>query len=438
MGEEHENSAENAEGFSGVNIPKTTCQPVSFGIIGPSINRTRVITLTNPHTKPLKIASTWTDMPGAKVTRLTTFDPESARISGWNGQVMYVFDKSHSIEEYYEKDEDSTHHAPCQPNKKRFTDMPGGCRQDYVSELLIDAGSEKKAKNNKSKNKENTKNTEDTNIANDDDSILDELSPLANEAWKTKKDGENSRNGRQKYANDEIEKWAEILTSEFVVPPRGRAIFHIAANVGEDNGFIESTSDSMRSNYTFAVLTDDRWMRVPLAASFSTGTLLPVRDVVRASASIGKRHASVPIEVVSTHSIPVMTRVSVLQHSMDGKRGSQKGVIVRHNENDGLIQPNIKEPQISAWVKLDLLSMHQEIFDDDDIMFDTATNEDFEDGEGGEDYLDDENDAVEAAAAEWLRKKKKWYQLHPVKSKRRNFVPDLIRLLRSRSRMHFT
>ena len=415
MGEEHENSAENAEGLSGVNIPKTTCQPVSFGIIGPSINRTRVITLTNPHTKPLKIASTWTDMPGAKVARLTTFDPESARISGWNGQVMYVFDKSHSIEEYYKKDENSTHHAPCQPNKKRFTDMPGGCRQDYVSESLFDAGSEKKVKNNKSKNKENTKNTEDANINNDDDSILDELSPLANEAWKTKKDGENSRNGRQKYANDEIEKWAEILTSEFVVPPRGRAIFHIAANVGEDNAFIESTSDSMRSNYTFAVLTDDRWMRVPLAASFSTGTLLPVRDVVRASASIGKRHASVPIEVVSTHSVPVMTRVSVLQHSMDGKRGSQKGVIVRHNENDGLIQPDIKEPQISAWVKLDLLSMHQEIFGNDDIMVDTATNEDFEDGEGGEDYLDDENDAVEAAAAEWLRKKKKMVSTPPSK-----------------------
>ena len=66
-----------------------------------------VITLTNPHSKPLKIVSTWTDMPGAKVARLTTFDPESARISGWNGQVLYVFDRSHAIE-YYKEGEDST------------------------------------------------------------------------------------------------------------------------------------------------------------------------------------------------------------------------------------------------------------------------------------------------------------------------------------------
>ena len=70
-------------------------------------------------------------------------------------------------------------------------------------------------------------------------------------------------------------------------------------------------------------------MQVPLTVSFSTGSLFPVNDVLHASASLGKRHASVPIEVVSTHTIPVMTRVSVLQHSLDGKRGSQKGVIVR-------------------------------------------------------------------------------------------------------------
>ena len=66
-------------------------------------------------------------MPSAKVARLTTFDPESARISGWNGQMIYVFDKSHLIEEYHMKDEDSTHDAPCRPNKKQFSDMPGGC-----------------------------------------------------------------------------------------------------------------------------------------------------------------------------------------------------------------------------------------------------------------------------------------------------------------------
>ena len=104
------------------------------------------------------------------------------------------------------------------------------------------------------------------------------------------------------------------------MPARGRAIFHLAANISEDNEFIERMSDSMRANYTFAVLTDDRWMQVPITASFSTGTLLPVNDVVRASVSMGKRHASVPIEVISTHNIPVMTRVSVFQHSMDGKR----------------------------------------------------------------------------------------------------------------------
>ena len=77
-------------------------------------------------------------MPSAKVARLTTFDPESVRISGWNGQMIYVFDKSHLIEEHHMKDEDSTHDAPCRPNKKQFSDMPGGCRQDYVSKIPVD------------------------------------------------------------------------------------------------------------------------------------------------------------------------------------------------------------------------------------------------------------------------------------------------------------
>ena len=419
MREEYEKSVEDTDDASKITVVavESTCQPISFGIVGPGFNRTRVITLTNPHSKPLKIVSTWTDMPGAKVARLTTFDPESARISGWNGQVLYVFDRSHAIEEYYKEDEDSTHDAPCRPNKKRFSDMPGGCRQDYASKTQVDANTEKKADKNKSKDDKSGKTVEDRNSFADDDSILDEWSPLANEAWKSEKSVEHERYGRQKYANDESEKWAEIIAGDFVVPARGRAIFHLAANIGEDNEFIERMSDSMRANYTFAVLTDDRWMQVPITASFSTGTLLPVNDVVRASVSMGKRHASVPIEVISTHNIPVMTRVSVLQHSMDGKRGSQKGVIVRHNENDGLIQPNVEEPQISAWVKLDLSEMHQEIFGDDDLMFDTAISEDFEDGEGGEDYLDGENvDSIGASAAELLQKKKVFVSSPPSKA----------------------
>ena len=351
--EEYEKSVKNtdSDNFTAVSA-EPTCLPISFGIIGPGINRTRVITLINPHSKPLKIDSTWTDMPSAKVARLTTFDPESVRISGWNGQMIYVFDKSHLIEEHHMKDEDSTHDAPCRPNKKQFSDMPGGCRQDYVSKIPVDGSAAGKV--------------------------------------------------------------IETSGSDFMVPARGRAIFHIAANVDEDSDFIENISDSTRSNYTFGVLTDGRWMQVPLTVSFSTGSLFPVNDVLHASASLGKRHASVPIEVVSTHTIPVMTRVSVLQHSLDGKRGSQKGVIVRHNENDGLIQPNIDEPQISAWVNLDLSDMHQEIFGNDDLMFDTAPNDDFEDGEEG-DYLDAENDSMRAAASEWVQKKKVFVSSLPSK-----------------------
>ena len=149
---------------------------------------------------------------------------------------------------------------------------------------------------------------------------------------------------------------------------------------------------------------------------------------------MGKRHASVPIEVISTHNIPVMTGVSVLQHSMDGKRGSQKGVIVRHNENDGLIQPNVEEPQISAWVKLDLSEMHQEIFGDDDLMFDTAISEDFEDGEG-EDYLDGENvDSIKTSAAGVFAEEESFRVFSTVKRKQKNLDLDSIKLLRSRKK----
>ena len=133
--EEYEKSVEDTDDVSKITVvaAESTCQPISFGIVGPGFNRTRVITLTNPHSKPLKIVSTWTDMPGAKVARLTTFDPESARISGWNGQVLYVFDRSHAIEEYYKEDEDSTHDAPCRRTRNDSrtcrADAPG-CEQD--------------------------------------------------------------------------------------------------------------------------------------------------------------------------------------------------------------------------------------------------------------------------------------------------------------------
>ena len=131
--EEYEKSVKNtdSDNFTAVSA-EPTCLPISFGIIGPGINRTRVITLINPHSKPLKIDSTWTDMPSAKVARLTTFDPESVRISGWNGQMIYVFDKSHLIEEHHMKDEDSTHSA-VSPEQETVLGharrMPSGLRE---------------------------------------------------------------------------------------------------------------------------------------------------------------------------------------------------------------------------------------------------------------------------------------------------------------------
>ena len=407
----------------------STCHPISFGIIGPRVNRTRVITLSNPHSQPLTISSTWLDMPGAKVARLTTFDPEAMAISGWNGQMLYVFEKSHKLEDF--DDDNTVHNAPCLENEERFTDMPGGCRQNYKI-ARVDKNEQQNTKNVANNKKSDESEIKAPEEEEEDD--LDEFSPLAKMAWPRNKKNKGQqvqvKNKLVGGLNGEEQKWANIFEDDFVVPARGRAIFHIQATVGEDDALIKSFSDLGRTNYTFGVLTNNRWTRVPITASFSTGTLVPANDIVSVSTSLGKRHANVPIEVVSTHSVPVLTRVSVLQHSLDDKRGSQKGVVVRHNKNGGLIEPNIREPQISAWAKLDLSSMHREIFGEEDLTYDDDEDDDIDD----EENASNDDSANVAAAEEWLKKKSTFAFSSPTKSeaKKLRVRLDKIRLLESK------